>query len=58
MRKDSDIMNRIIQKGVKVDVAMLPVHDSVIVQGRFEPFLRAAMIEEYAAEMKRFTPVF
>jgi len=55
-RLDSTILSNILDRFISNGIVALPVHDSLIVQHRFEDELRAAMVEEYEKIMG-FAPV-
>jgi hypothetical protein len=55
-RLDSTILSNILDRFIEQNIVALPVHDSLIVQKRYEDYLRQAMVEEYEKIMK-FKPV-
>ncbi|MFA6293872.1 MAG: hypothetical protein WC637_18935 [Victivallales bacterium] len=55
MNKDSKIMRRILTHCTRQGIPCLPVHDSVIIQEKYENNLREVMAKAYKKEMKGFT---
>jgi hypothetical protein len=54
-KKDSDIMHSILVDLTKKGIVSLPIHDSVIVQKKYEDILKETMTKQYNNHL-RYTP--